>query len=158
MPRQIDDLRITQVRPLIPPAILIEELPISEPASKNNPTRHFNSYGMGWFLFDYQGRKVLNHSGGLDGMLSYTVLIPEENIGFVVLTNSESPAFGIMMSKMLDVFTNAPKRDWNAEALERLEKVDTLVVDKTGTLTEGKPKVVAVAPAEGFEGRGGRGP
>jgi Cu+-exporting ATPase len=38
----------------------------------------------------------------------------------------------------------------NAEALERMEKVDTLVVDKTGTLTEGKPKVVAVAVAEGF--------
>ncbi len=38
----------------------------------------------------------------------------------------------------------------NAEALERMEKVDTLVVDKTGTLTEGKPKVVAVVPAEGF--------
>ena len=37
----------------------------------------------------------------------------------------------------------------NAEALERMEKVDTLVVDKTGTLTEGKPKVVAVIPAEG---------
>jgi Cu+-exporting ATPase len=37
----------------------------------------------------------------------------------------------------------------NAEALERMEKVDTLVVDKTGTLTEGKPKVVAVVPAEG---------
>jgi len=34
----------------------------------------------------------------------------------------------------------------NAEALERLEKVDTLVVDKTGTLTEGKPKVTAIAP------------
>lgn len=39
----------------------------------------------------------------------------------------------------------------NAEALERLEKIDTLVVDKTGTLTEGKPKVVAVIPAEGFD-------
>jgi Cu+-exporting ATPase len=39
----------------------------------------------------------------------------------------------------------------NAEALERMEKIDTLVVDKTGTLTEGKPKVVAVVPAEGFE-------
>jgi P-type Cu+ transporter len=37
----------------------------------------------------------------------------------------------------------------NAEALERLEKVDTLVVDKTGTLTEGKPKVVALKPALG---------
>jgi Cu+-exporting ATPase len=39
----------------------------------------------------------------------------------------------------------------NAEALERMEKIDTLVVDKTGTLTEGKPKVVAVTPAEGFD-------
>jgi Cu+-exporting ATPase len=39
----------------------------------------------------------------------------------------------------------------NAEALERMEKVDTLVVDKTGTLTEGKPKVVAVVPVQGFD-------
>ena len=39
----------------------------------------------------------------------------------------------------------------NAEALERMEKVDTLVVDKTGTLTEGKPKVVKIVPAEGFD-------
>ncbi len=39
----------------------------------------------------------------------------------------------------------------NAEALERLEKIDTLVVDKTGTLTEGKPSVVAILAAEGFE-------
>jgi P-type Cu+ transporter len=38
----------------------------------------------------------------------------------------------------------------NAEALERLEDVDTIVVDKTGTLTEGKPKLTEVAPAEGF--------
>ena len=39
----------------------------------------------------------------------------------------------------------------NAEALERMEKIDTLVTDKTGTLTEGKPKVVAVKPAPGFD-------
>jgi Cu+-exporting ATPase len=39
----------------------------------------------------------------------------------------------------------------NAEALERMEKIDTLVVDKTGTLTEGKPKVVSIVPAAGFQ-------
>ena len=39
----------------------------------------------------------------------------------------------------------------NAEALERMEKVDTLVVDKTGTLTEGKPRMVAVVAAQGFD-------
>jgi Cu+-exporting ATPase len=39
----------------------------------------------------------------------------------------------------------------DAEALERLETIDTLVIDKTGTLTEGKPKVVGITAAEGFE-------
>src|ERR1700691_429111 len=39
----------------------------------------------------------------------------------------------------------------NAEALETLEKVDTIIVDKTGTLTEGRPKVVAVSAAPGFD-------
>lgn len=41
----------------------------------------------------------------------------------------------------------------NAEALERMEKVDTVVVDKTGTLTEGKPAVVAVEPANDYDAR-----
>jgi Cu+-exporting ATPase len=39
----------------------------------------------------------------------------------------------------------------NAEALERFEKIDTLIVDKTGTLTEGRPRVVAIVSAEGFD-------
>jgi len=39
----------------------------------------------------------------------------------------------------------------NAEALERMEKVDLLVVDKTGTLTEGKPRVTAIRPANGYD-------
>jgi CubicO group peptidase (beta-lactamase class C family) len=95
---------------------------ISEPAFKNNPTRHFSGVAMGWFVYDYHGRKIINHSGGLDGMLSYTVLIPEENVGFVVLTNSESPAFGVMMNKIRDVFVNAPKRDWNAESVEQAKR------------------------------------
>ena len=41
----------------------------------------------------------------------------------------------------------------NAEAIEQMRKVDTLVVDKTGTLTEGKPKLATVEPAGGFEGQ-----
>ena len=39
----------------------------------------------------------------------------------------------------------------NAEALERMEKVDTLVVDKTGTLTEGRPSVTHIGPVDGFD-------
>src|SRR5258708_37349015 len=41
----------------------------------------------------------------------------------------------------------------NAEALETFEKVNTLIIDKTGTLTEGKPRLKAVVPAEEFDER-----
>jgi hypothetical protein len=63
-------------------------------------------------------------------MLSYTVLIPEENLGYVVLTNSESPGFAVMMSKIRDVFVNAPKRDWNAEAVEQQQRNKTAAADE----------------------------
>lgn len=87
---------------------------------RNNPGQHFSGVASGWFVNDYYGKKIINHSGGLDGMLSYTVLIPGENAGFVVLTNSESPAFIIMMNKIRDVLVGAPKRDWNAEAVTQV--------------------------------------
>ncbi|HSI87447.1 MAG TPA: serine hydrolase [Pyrinomonadaceae bacterium] len=90
---------------------------LSEQFTSDNPTRNFSGVGMGWFVYDYQGRKVIDHSGGLDGMLSYTVLVPGENLGFVILTNSESPAFSIMMQKIRDVFLDAPERDYNALSL-----------------------------------------
>jgi hypothetical protein len=95
--------------------------------------RHFSGVGLGWFVYDYYGRKIVNHSGGLDGMLSYTVLIPEENAGFVVLTNNESPSFAVMMSKIRDVLVNAPKRDYNDEAIKRIadtKKADAEAVKK----------------------------
>jgi CubicO group peptidase (beta-lactamase class C family) len=95
---------------------------ISEAGSRGNPTRHFTGVASGWFVYDYYGKKIINHSGGLDGMLSYTHLIPEENVGFVVLTNSEYPAFTIMASKIRDVFVGAPKRDWSGEALEQAKR------------------------------------
>jgi CubicO group peptidase (beta-lactamase class C family) len=95
---------------------------ISEAGWKNNPTRHFTGVASGWFVYDYHGKKIINHSGGLDGMLSYTHLIPEENVGFVVLTNSEYPAFTVMASKIRDVFVGAPKRDWSGEALEQAKR------------------------------------
>ena len=98
---------------------------ISEPGSKNNPTRHFTGVASGWFVYDYYGKKIINHSGGLDGMLSYTHLIPEENVGFVVLTNSEYPVFTVMASKIRDVFVGARKRDWSAEALEQTKRNKT---------------------------------
>ena len=92
---------------------------ISEPGEKFNPTVHFNLYGLGWFLSDYRGRKVVTHSGGLDGMTSRVALLPEENLGVVILTNSETPLQSFLWYKVFDVFTGAPPRDWSADYMAR---------------------------------------
>lgn len=91
--------------------------------AKNAPTQMFSGYGLGWFITDYRGHKMLYHGGGLDGMISETGLIPDENLGVVVLTNSETGVNTIMQNKVLDVFLNVePKRDWSAERLERAKQ------------------------------------
>ena len=95
---------------------------ISEQGEKFNPTTHFNLYGLGWGLSDYQGRKVVAHGGGLDGMVSRVALMPEENLGLVVLTNSETALPNILSNKIFDLFLGVPKRDWNAEFLARVSQ------------------------------------
>jgi CubicO group peptidase (beta-lactamase class C family) len=92
---------------------------VSEAAERFNPTRHFNLYGLGWFISDYHGRKVVSHGGGLDGMISQVAMMPEENLGIVVLSNSETPASTILVNKTFDLFTAAPARDWSANYLEQ---------------------------------------
>ncbi|HEX6184792.1 MAG TPA: serine hydrolase [Pyrinomonadaceae bacterium] len=92
---------------------------VSEAAEKFNPSVHFNLYGLGWALSDYRGRKVVTHSGGLDGMTSRVALMPEENLGVVILTNSETPLQAFLWYKVFDELLGAPARDWSADYMAR---------------------------------------
>lgn len=58
---------------------------------------NFKSYGMGWSMMDFDGHKVLMHSGGLDGMVSQLVIVPDLNAGAVFLVNKASPLPAILM-------------------------------------------------------------
>jgi CubicO group peptidase (beta-lactamase class C family) len=68
------------------------------------PSRHFNGYGLGWELMEYGGRKVVSHGGGYDGMISKTVLVPEENLAFVILTNNINSLPSMLTFTLLDHF------------------------------------------------------
>ncbi len=57
-------------------------------ARERYPSTHFRGYGLGWSLMDYRGHLVASHGGGYDGMFSRVVLVPEADLGVVVLTNS----------------------------------------------------------------------
>lgn len=81
---------------------------------------HFSMYGLGLGLRDYYGRKLVSHTGGIDGMLSYVAFMPEEDLGIVVLTNTDGQALGnVLLNHIIDAFIDAPKRDWNEFSLRR---------------------------------------
>jgi CubicO group peptidase (beta-lactamase class C family) len=88
-----------------------------------DPPRHFNAYGLGWFLADYRGRLLVSHGGGLPGMTSQVVLVPDEELGVVVLTNSESEASVVVAQMVVDRFlVGAAVRDYVAFVRDRGSK------------------------------------
>ena len=75
---------------------------VSKWQREHMPTRHFNGYGLGWELMEYRGCKVVSHGGGYDGMISKTVLVPEKNLGFVILTNNINSLSSCLTYEILD--------------------------------------------------------
>lgn len=116
-------------------------LPVNPFPAANATTQMFSAYGLGWFLQDYRGRKIVQHSGGLDGMISQTAMMPSENLGLVVLTNSETGVNSIMMNKIFDVFLNVePKRDWSQERLKRVADNDKREADEDAKIVAARVK------------------
>lgn len=77
---------------------------------------HFTAYGLGWFLRDYRGRKVVWHGGAIDGMRATVGMMPEEELGVVVLTNRGSDGLGgPLMWRVFDAYLGAPEKDWASE-------------------------------------------
>ena len=80
---------------------------------------HFAAYGLGWGLEDFDGYKRVSHNGGLPGMVTHVGMIPELNVGVIVLTNAqEGAALEAVSLQVLEAYTGVPKRDWVALASE----------------------------------------
>jgi CubicO group peptidase (beta-lactamase class C family) len=74
---------------------------------------NFADYALGWGLRDYHGRKLVGHTGGVAGFVSRVMLVPDENLGVVVLTNAEEGgAFDSILYHLLDHYLNLPPTDW----------------------------------------------
>jgi hypothetical protein len=102
---------------------------------------HFSYYGLGWKLSDENSYLTISHTGGLPGMLSMTTLIPELNLGVVVLTNSAPGGLGyyIISKAITDSYIGVEKFDWikRAEnALSYSQNVGDSVVNKVWETVE----------------------
>jgi CubicO group peptidase (beta-lactamase class C family) len=87
---------------------------------------HFSDYAMGEVLEDYRGRLLVWHTGGLQGMVSIVAMLPESNVGVVVLTNQEEAgAFQSIANTVLDHYLGVPQKDWvDAFAAVRRRRID----------------------------------
>ncbi len=75
----------------------------------------FAGYGEGWHLSEYQGHKLVYHTGGWPGFVSRVTMVPDLKLGMVVLTNQESgSAFQAVTYRILDAYLGAKKTDWIA--------------------------------------------
>ncbi len=87
-------------------------------------TPKFQDYGLGWFIEDYRGHTVVEHTGAVLGAVAALYLIPEKNVGIAVMINSEDGAARRAVAfHLVDYYLGLPDQHWNA-ALKQL--IDTM--------------------------------
>lgn len=91
----------------------------SPPPALVHPEMPHASYGFGWFVQNYRGHEYVHHSGGVDGFGSLVAMLPEEEIGVVVLTNSLTTTahYAIALSTF-DRLLGLEPRSWNERYLD----------------------------------------
>jgi CubicO group peptidase (beta-lactamase class C family) len=130
-------------------------LPIGDPPPALAALKpSFADYALGWGLRDYHGRKLVGHTGGVGGFVSRVMLVPEENLGVVVLTNAEEDgAFDSILFHVLDHYFNLPATDWIAayksrEDTQEKEAAETVKKAEAARAADSKPSL----PLEKYAG------
>lgn len=130
-------------------------LPVGGAASSLAAKRpNFAAYGLGWGLSDYHGRKMVAHTGGVAGMVSRVMLVPEENLGVVILTNAEQGgAFDSILYHILDSYFGLAPTDWiaahkAAEEQGQKQAAEIMKQQESGRATDSKPSL----PLEKYAG------
>lgn len=111
---------------------------------------HFNGYGLGWFLTDVKGYKQVSHTGGLEGNVTQVTLIPELQLGVIVLTNQqEGAAFTAITNTIKDSYLGLPEQDYITLYQQRIQnnvaKDDTTtqaVWNAVAELLKNKSKII----------------
>ncbi len=86
-------------------------LPVSE--QRESWGTHFRNYALGWSTYDYNGLKIVEHNGGMPGYISKVALIPERNLGVIILNNGFD-VFGndALFYSIVDIVTNKNTNNW----------------------------------------------
>jgi len=119
------------------------------------PESHFMMYGLGWFLNDHRGRKVVQHGGNIGGMHALVGMMPEEDVGLVILTNRASNQLTYaLMYRVFDAFLGAPPTDWSGRLLASADSLRQSAEAQRRALDEAR--VTGTSPSLALESYMGR--
>ncbi len=105
------------------------------------PEAHFLNYGLGWFLHDYKGRKVVEHGGNIDGMSALVTMMPEEKLGVVLLTNMNGTQLPhVLMYRVFDAYLGVKSQDWSASLLKTMKTFRAQAEEAAKKQTEARVK------------------
>jgi hypothetical protein len=75
---------------------------------------NYELYGLGWFIQDYAGHRLVMHDGGVSGYLSSVTLVPQDRLGIIILTNTDQNAFfDAVRWEIMDAYFNKPYRNYS---------------------------------------------
>ncbi len=91
-----------------------------ERLAESYPGAHTLSYGLGWFLHDYHGVQLVEHGGNIDGMTAMVALVPDLDLGLVILCNLDTSFVReALMYHVADLFLERTPGDWNRHFLDK---------------------------------------
>ena len=122
------------------------------PISNSRYKVHLNAYGLGWGIRDMKGHMVYSHTGGLPGMLSQILIVPEMELGIIVLTNTSDGGgalFSAVTNSILDSYLGLEDFGWTDKYAAFIKKNKT-TADKAvhkiwETVTNSKKIAIEVA-------------
>lgn len=85
-------------------------------------TGHFSLYGLGWGLREYSGKKIVAHTGGVNGFVTAVTLVPEEKLGIIVFTNTDQNSFYVALTlEIIDAYLGNKYRNYSEVLLKNFK-------------------------------------
>lgn len=110
-----------------------------EPQDIVGSVRHLNGetnyqlYGLGWFIQDYAGHRIVMHDGGVNGYVSSVTLVPQDKLGIIILTNTDQNSlYEALRWEIMDAYFKLPYRNYSQAYLEffKTNQTNDQIVDK----------------------------
>ncbi len=101
------------------------------PGKSSNEELTYQNYGLGWFILTYRGHPFVQHGGNIDGFSTLVSLLPEDNLGIVLMVNQNGSGYpGVLNYFIIDHLLDMESVDWNERNLAKLMSFSELEEEK----------------------------